>query len=65
MLPIPAIVPVLLYIGLVIGAQAFAVVPRAHYPAVVLAMVPNIASWGSGQVDDALSAAGTSAGAGR
>jgi len=58
-LPIPAIVPVLLYIGLVIGAQAFAVVPRAHYAAVVLAMVPNIASWGSGQVSDALSAAGT------
>ena len=61
LLPIPAIVPVLLYIGLVIGAQAFAVVPRAHYPAIVLAMVPNLASWGSGQVDDALSAAGTSA----
>jgi adenine/guanine/hypoxanthine permease len=60
-LPIPAIVPVLLYIGLVIGAQAFAVVPRAHYAAVVLAMIPNIASWGSGQVNDALSAAGTTA----
>jgi len=60
-LPIPAIVPVLLYIGLVIGAQAFAVVPRAHYAAVVLAMVPNIASWGSGQVNDTLSAAGTTA----
>ena len=60
-LPIPAIVPVLLYIGLVIGAQAFSVVPRAHYAAVVLAMIPNIASWGSGQVNDALSAAGTSA----
>jgi len=60
-LPIPAIVPVLLYIGLVIGAQAFDVVPRAHYPAVVIAMIPNIAAWGSGQVDNALSAAGTSA----
>jgi adenine/guanine/hypoxanthine permease len=60
-LPIPAIVPVLLYIGLVIGAQAFSAVPRAHYAAVVVAMVPNIASWGSGQVDNALSAAGTSA----
>ena len=60
-LPIPAIVPVLLYIGLVIGAQAFDVVPRAHYPAVVIAMIPNIAAWGSGQIDNALSAAGTSA----
>jgi AGZA family xanthine/uracil permease-like MFS transporter len=61
LLPIPAIVPVLLFIGLVIGAQAFGSVPRAHYAAVVLAMVPNLASWGQGQVDSALSAAGTSA----
>jgi len=60
-LPIPAIVPVLLFIGLVIGAQAFRAVPRAYYAAVVLAMVPNIASWASGQVDNALAAAGTSA----
>jgi AGZA family xanthine/uracil permease-like MFS transporter len=60
-LPIPAIVPVLLYIGLVIGAQAFRVVPRAHYAAIVLAMIPNIAAWASGQIDNALGAAGTSA----
>jgi AGZA family xanthine/uracil permease-like MFS transporter len=61
LLPIPAIVPVLLYIGLVIGSQAFRVVPRAHYAAIVLAMVPNIAAWGSGLVDNALGAAGSSA----
>ena len=60
-LPTPAIVPVLLYIGLVIGSQAFRVVPRAYYPAVVLAIVPNLAAWAGGYVDDALSAAGTSA----
>ncbi len=60
-LPIPAIVPVLLFIGLVIGAQSFSAVPRAHYPAIVLAMIPNIAAWASGLVDNALSAAGTSA----
>ena len=60
-LPIPAIVPVLLYIGLVIGSQAFGVVPRAYYPAVVLAMVPNLAAWAGGYVDSALTAAGTSA----
>ncbi|MEN0014390.1 MAG: hypothetical protein AAGC46_13565 [Solirubrobacteraceae bacterium] len=61
LLPVPAIVPVLLYIGLVIGAQSFKEVPKAHYAAVVLATVPNIASWGSGQIDNALSAAGTNA----
>ncbi len=61
LLPVPAIVPVLLYIGLVIGAQSFKEVPKAHYAAVVLATVPNIAAWGSGQIDNALAAAGTSA----
>jgi AGZA family xanthine/uracil permease-like MFS transporter len=61
LLPIPAIVPVLLYIGLVIGAQAFRAVPRAHYAAVVLATIPNVAAWATGLVDNALSAAGTSA----
>ncbi|MBJ7330096.1 MAG: hypothetical protein JHC95_09385 [Solirubrobacteraceae bacterium] len=61
LLPIPAIVPVLLFIGLVIGAQAFAAVPKAYYPAIVLACIPNIASWGAGLIDSALSAAGTTA----
>jgi len=45
-LPVPAIVPVLLYIGLVIGARAFRSVPRAHYAAVVLAIVANAAACG-------------------
>jgi AGZA family xanthine/uracil permease-like MFS transporter len=60
-LPIPAIVPVLLYIGLVIGAQAFRAVPKAHYAAIVLAIIPNVAAWASGLIDNALAAAGTSA----
>jgi AGZA family xanthine/uracil permease-like MFS transporter len=62
LLPVPAIVPVLLYIGLIIGAQAFRAVPRAHYVAVVLAVVPNAAAWASGLIDNALAAAGTNAG---
>lgn len=61
LLPTPAIVPILLYIGLLIGAQAFRAVPRAHYVAVVIALIPNIASWAQGQIDNALAAAGTSA----
>ncbi|MEO3788327.1 hypothetical protein ABGB12_33790 [Actinocorallia sp. B10E7] len=61
LLPTPAIVPILLYIGLLIGAQAFQEVPRAHAAAVVLALLPNIASWATGQMDNVLSAAGTSA----
>ncbi|MDX6691481.1 MAG: adenine/guanine/hypoxanthine permease [Solirubrobacteraceae bacterium] len=61
LLPVPAIVPVLLYIGLIIGSQAFRAVPRAHYAAVVLAIVPNVASWASGLIDNSLAAAGTNA----
>ncbi|MEA2190819.1 MAG: adenine/guanine/hypoxanthine permease [Solirubrobacteraceae bacterium] len=61
-LPVPAIVPVLLFIGLVIGAQAFRAVPKAHYAAIVLAIVPNVAAWASGLIDNSLAAAGTNAG---
>ncbi len=59
--PLVAILPILLYIGLVIGAQAFQAVPAKHAPAVVLALIPNIAAWGQTQIDGALHAAGTSA----
>ena len=60
-LPMPAIVPILLYIGLLIGAQAFQSVPRLHAAAVVLAIIPNLAAWGAGLIDNALAAAGTTA----
>jgi AGZA family xanthine/uracil permease-like MFS transporter len=58
LIPLVAIVPILLFIGLVIGAQAFQASPRRHAPAIVLALVPNIAEWAKTQVDGALSAAG-------
>jgi AGZA family xanthine/uracil permease-like MFS transporter len=61
LLPMPAIVPILLYIGLLIGAQAFQVVPRRHAVAVVFAILPNIAAWATGLMDNALAAAGTTA----
>ncbi|GAA1295635.1 hypothetical protein Psi02_11400 [Planotetraspora silvatica] len=61
LLPTPAIVPILLYIGLLIGAQAFQAVPRVHAVAVVMAVIPNIASWASGQMNNVLAAAGTTA----
>jgi AGZA family xanthine/uracil permease-like MFS transporter len=59
--PMQALVPVLLYIGLVIGAQAFNVNARRYAPAIVLAFLPNIAAWATGQIDNALAAAGTTA----
>ena len=60
MIPLVAILPILLYIGLVIGAQAFQATPANHAPAVVLAIIPNIAEWAKTQVDGTLAAAGTS-----
>jgi AGZA family xanthine/uracil permease-like MFS transporter len=59
-IPLVAILPILLYIGLVIGAQAFQATPANHAPAVVLALVPNIAEWAKTQIDGALAASGTS-----
>ncbi|WP_426503475.1 regulator [Dactylosporangium sp. McL0621] len=60
-LPMPAIVPILLYIGLLIGAQAFQFTPKAHAAAVIAALVPNIAQWATSQIDNSLAAAGTTA----
>src|SRR5436309_5083396 len=60
LIPLVAILPILLYIGLVIGAQAFQATPSKHAPAVVLAIIPNIAEWAKTQIDGALAAAGTS-----
>jgi AGZA family xanthine/uracil permease-like MFS transporter len=61
LLPLPAIVPILLYIGFMIGAQAFQVSPRIHAAAIVAALIPNIAAWATGLMDNVLAAAGTSA----
>lgn len=60
-IPLVAILPILIYIGALIGAQAFQATPRQHAPAVVLALLPHIAAWGLVQIDGALAAAGTSA----
>ncbi len=60
-IPVVAILPILLYIGMLIGSQAFQETPMRHAPAIVLALVPQIAAWGKTQIDGALHAAGTDA----
>jgi AGZA family xanthine/uracil permease-like MFS transporter len=60
-IPSVALLPILLYIGMLIGAQAFQESPSKHAPAVVLALVPQIAAWGKTQIDNALGVAGASA----
>jgi AGZA family xanthine/uracil permease-like MFS transporter len=62
LIPLVAILPILLYIGALIGAQAFQATPRHHAPAIILALIPHFAAWGKSQVDGALTAAGASAG---
>jgi AGZA family xanthine/uracil permease-like MFS transporter len=62
-IPVVAIYPILLYIGMLIGAQAFQSTPKLHAPAIVLALTPHLAAWASVQLDGALGAAGTNAAA--
>jgi AGZA family xanthine/uracil permease-like MFS transporter len=61
LIPVIAILPILLYIGMLIGSQAFQETPKRHAPAIILALVPQIAAWGKVQIDGALHAAGTDA----
>ena len=59
LIPVVAIAPILLYIGMLIGSQAFLETPRSHAPAIILGLVPHVAAWGKLQIDGALGAAGT------
>lgn len=53
-IPVVAISPILLYIGMLIGSQAFQESPHKHAPAVVMAIVPSLAAWGKLQIDNSL-----------
>ncbi|WP_045224346.1 hypothetical protein [Methyloterricola oryzae] len=63
LIPVVAISPILLYIGMLIGSQAFQETPRKHAPAIILGLLPHLAAWGKLQIDNVLGAAGTSAAA--
>jgi AGZA family xanthine/uracil permease-like MFS transporter len=56
LIPVVAISPILLYIGMLIGSQAFQESPHKHAPAIVVALVPSIAAWGKLQIDNSLGA---------
>jgi hypothetical protein len=58
LVPVVAIAPILLYIGMLIGAQAFQTTPLTHAPAIVLGLVPHLAAWAKTLIDGALGAAG-------
>src|SRR3954451_18347150 len=56
LIPVVAISPILLYIGMLIGSQAFQESPKRHAPAIVVALVPSIAAWVLLQINNALGA---------
>jgi AGZA family xanthine/uracil permease-like MFS transporter len=61
LIPVVAISPILLFIAMLIGGQAFQETPKRHAPAIILAITPHIAAWGKLQIDNALGVVGTSA----
>ncbi len=59
-IPLEAGMGILLWIGIVICAQAFQATPKRHAPAVAFGLFPCLAAWGTAMVDSGLRAAGSS-----
>ena len=57
-IPIDAGMAIVLWIGIVISAQAFEATPRQHAPAVVVGLLPGIGAWGALMAKNGLHAAG-------
>jgi AGZA family xanthine/uracil permease-like MFS transporter len=62
-IPVVAISPILLYIGMLICAQAFQTTPKEHAPAIALAITPHLSAWATTLLGGALGAAGMNFGA--
>ncbi len=58
--PIDVALGILLWIGLVMTAQAFQEVPREHAIAVAFGLIPSLAAWALVQIETSLRAAGSS-----
>jgi AGZA family xanthine/uracil permease-like MFS transporter len=59
--PIDAGLAIVIWIGVIISAQAFQATPREHAPAVVMGLLPAIAAWGVLMAKAGLRAAGVGA----
>lgn len=57
-IPIDAGMAIVLWIGMMIVAQAFDAIPRHHTPAVVVGLLPGIGAWGALLAKNGLRAAG-------
>ena len=56
--PVEAGMAIVLWIGIVITAQAFEATPRSHAPAVVMGLLPGVGAWGALMAKNGLRAAG-------
>jgi adenine/guanine/hypoxanthine permease len=63
-IPIDAGMAIVLWIGMMIVAQAFQATPREHAPAVVVGLLPGIGAWGALMAKSGLHAAGLGGAAG-
>jgi AGZA family xanthine/uracil permease-like MFS transporter len=59
--PVVAISPILLYIGMLMTAQAFQTTPLKHAPAIALAFTPHLAAWAKLLIDTMLNSTMTAA----
>ncbi len=62
LIPIEAGAAILLWIGIMIAAQAFNDTPSHHAPAIVVGLIPTIAAWGLLMLESGLRAAHTTIG---
>ncbi|MDX2257621.1 MAG: hypothetical protein NW205_01765 [Hyphomicrobiaceae bacterium] len=58
LVPIEAGMAIVLWIGIIMTAQAFDATPRAHTPAVVIGLLPGLGAWGVLMAKDGLRAGG-------
>ncbi len=58
LVPIEAGIPIVLWVGVIITAQAFQATPREHAPAVAIGLFPAIAAWGMTVVEGAFRVSG-------
>jgi len=56
--PVDAGMAIVIWIGVVITAQAFQATPKAHAPAAVIGLLPGVAAWGTMMAKNGLRAAG-------
>jgi adenine/guanine/hypoxanthine permease len=63
-LPADAGLAIIVWIGIVITAQAYEVTPRAHMPAIAVGMIPGVVAWAALTVKTALRSVGFGGGGG-